>query len=400
MNDNTDIAIIDEDEPQTMTRALPQPVAMTPAQARVDAVAALTSVALSKAATLQLTPDETDRLTAEFPDADFLPGAAGKENLIYIQHSALRGRLNAVLGLGQWALIVRESWNEDFMTKGNPSKGLPPQAGVRVYVRGMMLVRGCYVGESVGDMDYYPGNAAQNYGDAFEGAKTAAFRRCAKEFGVGVQAWDKHWCDSWWSRKRTGSRPVTPAPQTQREPAPAPSKPVATPTPRAMTPAERKDTLLTKLKGFEPEADAIFREESLVLPTEVFTDISEFTLERIAPENLMALIKQVRQRKADNDNLPYDEAPTGVEAQEDRSWEDAVLPFTSPKNPDAVKGMTLKELFANPKTSKYAFGLAMNFTAEPKTAASGKVYQPSQADIDFAAGCELWRSQHPQDKRD
>jgi hypothetical protein len=53
-------------------------------------------------------------------------------------------------------------------------------------------------------MDYFPANSAQNYGDAFEGAKTAAFRRCAKEFGVGLQAWRKDWCAGWWIRKRKG----------------------------------------------------------------------------------------------------------------------------------------------------------------------------------------------------
>jgi len=269
-------------------------VAMTPAQARVDAVAALTTAALAKAATLQLTQDETDRLMAEFPDADFMPGAAGKENLIYLQHSAMRCRFNSVLGLGQWAVVVRESWNEDFETKGYAGK--PPQKGVRVYVRGMMLVRGCYVGEAVGDMDYYPGNAAQNYGDAFEGAKTAAFRRCAKEFGVGVQAWDKHWCEGWWQRKRgapTQQRPVTQATPTPRAPAAKP-----------LTPDERKAKLIAALKGYEPEANAIFREEGLSMENENFTEISTTRIECMSPDNMLVLIKQVKQRKADSDHVP------------------------------------------------------------------------------------------------
>lgn len=168
------------------------------AQARVDAVADLIKTAMARAGTLQLTPEESKALLADFHDSDFQPGAAGKENLLYIEHAALRDRFNSVLGLGQWAIIVRETWNEDFTTKGSRDK---PQPGVRVYCRVMMLVRGCYVGEAVGDMDYYPGNAAQNYGDAFEGAKTAAFRRCAKEFGVGLQAWRKGFGDGWRDRK-------------------------------------------------------------------------------------------------------------------------------------------------------------------------------------------------------
>ena len=56
-------------------------------------------------------------------------------------------------------------------------------------------------------MEYYPNNASQNYGDAVEGAKTAAFRRCAKEFGVGLQAWKKDFCEGWWKRRaEVGSR--------------------------------------------------------------------------------------------------------------------------------------------------------------------------------------------------
>lgn len=164
------------------------------AQARVEAVADLIKAAMARAGTLQLIKDESEKLLADFPDSDFQPGAGGKENLLYIEHAALRDRFNLVLGLGQWALIVRETWNEDFKT----AKG---QTGVRVYSRAMMLIRGCYVGEAVGDMDYYPGNAAQNYGDAFEGAKTAAFRRCAKEFGVGLQAWRRGFGDGWRERR-------------------------------------------------------------------------------------------------------------------------------------------------------------------------------------------------------
>lgn len=302
--------------------AMAPPAAMTAQQARVDAVAALTSVALSKAATLQLTPEETERLTAEFADVDFLPGAAGKENLIYIQHSALRGRLNSVLGLGQWALVVRESWNEDFTTQ----KGVK---GVRVYVRAMMLVRGCYVAEAVGDMDYFPGNAAQNYGDAFEGSKTAAFRRCAKEFGVGVQAWDRHWCDAWWQRKR--GKPAQVGQQPPQPPAkivpPAQSAQAA-----PLTTAERKAKLIAALEGYDHEAVIVFRENALILPTEDFRDISEFTLERIQPANLLALIKEVKQRRRDSDQLPDAAVPDAPEPTADEDRDMGVLEQVTAKS--------------------------------------------------------------------
>lgn len=208
MND----AEIIKTEPLAVGRPIePEAQRSAGAQARVDAVAELIKTAMARAGTLVLTPEESKALLADFPDSDFQPGAGGKENLLYIEHAALRDRFNTVLGLGQWAIIVRESWNENFKT----AKG---QDAVKVYARAMLLVRGCYVGEAVGDMDYFTGNASQNYGDAFEGAKTAAFRRCAKEFGIGLQAWRKGFGDGWRERKYAQRE------QQQLRPEPAPAK--------------------------------------------------------------------------------------------------------------------------------------------------------------------------------
>jgi len=200
-----------------------QSAQMTPEQSRQAAVSNLITTSLARAGTLLLTSDESKKLIAEFPDSDFQPGAGGNAALIYIEHAALRNRLNGVLGLGQWALIVRETWNENFKT----AKG---QACQRVYARVMMMIRGCYVGEAVGDMTFYPNNGVQNYGDAFEGAKTAAFRRCAKEFGIGLQAWQKDWCAGWWARKNgTAPRKAAP-PQAAPAQRSAPEQPKAAPT--------------------------------------------------------------------------------------------------------------------------------------------------------------------------
>lgn len=187
---------------------------VTAAQAKIEAVATLTATAYAKASELRLTPEESKALQADFPDEAFKTGAAGKENLLYIEHAFLRDRLNQVIGLGQWALIPRNRWAEDYRTNaGKPAS--------RVYTEAMLMVRGCFVSEAVGEMEYYPGNAAQNYGDAVEGAKTAAFRRCCKEFGIGLQAWKKDWCDGWWQRKRgvaTPQRQPQQAPQAQPKP--------------------------------------------------------------------------------------------------------------------------------------------------------------------------------------
>lgn len=193
-------------DPAAALAAITEKPPVTAAQAKVDAVASLTMSAYSKASELHLTPEETVALQAEFPDDAFQPGAAGKEHLIYIEHAHLRDRFNSVFGMGQWAIVPRNRWAEDFKT----GKGVE---GSRVYVEAMLLVRGCFVGEAVGAMEYYPSNNSQNYGDAVEGAKTAALRRCAKELGVGLQAWKKEFCEGWW--KRRNARPKGAIPRQQ-----------------------------------------------------------------------------------------------------------------------------------------------------------------------------------------
>jgi hypothetical protein len=176
-----------------------KPKSQTAAESRATAVSALTQAAILRAGTLELTPEESDKLQADFGDEDFQSGAGGKENLIYIEHAALRDRLNTVLGLGQWAIIVRDTWNDPFKQRTRDGRMVD---AVRVFCRAMLIVRGVYVAEAVGDMTYMTHNDSTNFGDAFEGAKTAAFRRCAKEFGIGLQAWRKEWCKGWWERRK------------------------------------------------------------------------------------------------------------------------------------------------------------------------------------------------------
>lgn len=200
---------------------------ITAAQAKIDAVATLTAKAYERASELVLTPDEVKALQAEFPDDAFQPGAAGKEHLIYIEHAFLRDRLNSVFGPGAWALIPRSRWAEEFVS----SNGKPAS---RVYVEAMLLVRGCFVAEAVGEMEYWKNNASQNYGDAVEGAKTAALRRCCKEFGIGLQAWKKDWCAGWWERKRSGQRQRS-QPQATSSPPQQPTKPAPSAIPAAET---------------------------------------------------------------------------------------------------------------------------------------------------------------------
>ncbi len=190
---------------------------------RAESVAHALDGAYDKASTLVLTREEATLLAADFPDEAFRLGAGGDDNLIYIEHAYLRQRLNSVLGVGACVPIRRREWSEEFTYE----KYGKQQIGYRVYVDLVLLVRGCVVGEAIGDSVYYPSNPKTNYSDALESAKSNAFRRCAKEFGIGLQAWMKGWGEGWKERNRGGKRPAPPSQQVQPKPAAAkePAKP-------------------------------------------------------------------------------------------------------------------------------------------------------------------------------
>ena len=167
-----------------------------------EAIQQLLAQATLKASTLILSKKEQSELRADFPDSDFQRGAGGDTNLLYLEHSAIRNRISDVIGLGQWCFEIIRSWSEDYMA------GNPPKPAVRVYVEGMLLIRGAKVGVAIGDGNYFKSNAKGNYGDAYESAKTAAFRRCAKDFGIGLQCFSKDWCEAWKKKYKGFERPL------------------------------------------------------------------------------------------------------------------------------------------------------------------------------------------------
>ncbi len=204
MPPSANVPAVREIQPQSALANVAAP--QTAAQAKIDAVANLTFKAYERAATLILELDDIKKLEAEFPDDAFKLGAGGNPNLIYIEHAALRQRLNEVFRPGQWAIIPRNRWAENFKTE----KG---EEACRVYVEAMLVVQGAFVAEAVGDMVYYPANGQTNYGDAVEGAKSASLRRCAKELGIGLQAWKKDFSQGWKERNAKARNQGFTAPQ-------------------------------------------------------------------------------------------------------------------------------------------------------------------------------------------
>lgn len=315
------------------------PITSTPAQAKIDAIAALTMSAYSRASQLMLTDEEIAALTADFPDEAFKPGAAGKENLIYIEHAFLRDRLNAVFRPGQWAIVPRNRWAEEFKTQ----KGVD---GSRVYVEAMLCIRGCFAAESVGEMEYYPTNGSQNYGDCVEGAKTAALRRCCKEVGIGLQAWKKDWCDGWWQRRRNGARPqaATSTPPAPKNAAAAPQKPKEEL--RQATEAT-KAWMFKELACYDESTLLDYAcKHNILLPSESLDDwpLTEVPTDK---ESLWKLIRDIEVFRdggaPPEDNLPYDP----------EEWRSFPMPFGK------HAGAKMEDL-----EKKYLFGLWANYTVE------------------------------------
>ena len=155
--------------------------------------------------------------------------------------------MDEVLGMGGWSHVSLRTWNEDYKT----SKG---SAATRVYHECVLIVRGVYITQAIGDMSYYPGNPEMNYGDAWQGSQSASLRRCLRDFGVGLQAWSKVFAKGWFERQRVGHAApaaTTPAPAAAPAPKPTPIKP----SPAKVATANTRAYVLDKL-GCQEEGPA------------------------------------------------------------------------------------------------------------------------------------------------
>jgi hypothetical protein len=303
-SDNLPVLAGQEDEAGMglVVAPMKQAVEMTPALARVQAVAHVLQDAMSKASTLKLTKEESDGLKADFPDDAFRLGAGGNPDLLYVEHAWLRDRFDSVLGMGQWALVrTRPHWGEDYSTKSGKA--------TRIYADCALLVRGCLVSEAIGEMSYFHNNFSQTYGDAAEGSVTAAFRRCAKQFGVGLQAWKKDFCVNWMA-KHGRNRPVP----VEQKPVPVEQKPVPVQRPVAKTadvietPAQRKARFLAKFHGIENYAKEFWIELGII-PS--FAEFNEFPDDKV-PETakiVWDMVQEVKKRAGVGD-------PPSVEADD------------------------------------------------------------------------------------
>jgi len=167
----TDIQLPDV-KPLLESPEITRPHLPTAKEKRVEEVNEALGEAYRKAGTLVITDSEATDLTAPFEDT--LCEKRPHDGLWYIPHIHISDRLTRVFGPGQWTMIRR--WES---IEGN-----------MIYAEWVMIVRGVYIGESVGASEYHPTNRKQNFSDVLEATRGEAIRRiCAKYLSCGSQVW-------------------------------------------------------------------------------------------------------------------------------------------------------------------------------------------------------------------
>ncbi len=244
----------------------------TSQEMRVEEVNEALLPAYQKAATLELTDAEIEALMAPFPDE--IIEIRPHDGLIYISHIHISNRLNKVLKPGKWALVCRRHWLE----------------GNTMYGEYVLIVRGCYVGESVGGHPYQPNNPKVNYSDTLESTAAEALRRIAgKRLSCGSQVWEPEYARQWvanhahqvggkWAKKGTNTPSKTVSPQFKAQTLVQSVKTPVTgkPAPIQATAAQR-DKMIAMIEAEGPDAIqkalGYFIEVGALLPNEKLTDL-------------------------------------------------------------------------------------------------------------------------------
>lgn len=225
IDDHISTALVAREETAVSEALPPEQIKapVTAAQLRVEQVGELLAHAYEKASTLDMTDKEVDELTAPFPDdiVEIRP----HDGLIYIPHIHISARLHKVFRPGKVAMVKRQ-----ISVRDN-----------RIYGEWVMLIRGCFVGESIGAMDYHPNNPKMNYADAAEGTRGECIRRIAgKELSCGNQVWNPEYSRQWvtkyaeqrngkWFKKNQQQATSLTQPEPILQPKTEPAKPVPNP---------------------------------------------------------------------------------------------------------------------------------------------------------------------------
>ena len=135
------------------------------------------------ASMLKIEEEEQKKLTASFEEKmiEIRP-----DGLIYLPQVFWRERLNQTFGIGQWCLVVKNSSKDEAKNK--------------CYLQGVLMIRGCYVGEAVGEAEYHATNPLQSWATVWEAAKSDCITRCCKDLGIANELWQPKFINEWISK--------------------------------------------------------------------------------------------------------------------------------------------------------------------------------------------------------
>ena len=134
----------------------------------------------SGASLLSISDKEQKKLLAAF-DTNMIE--IRPDGLIYLPQVFWRQRLNETFGIGQWCLII----------KGNTKD---PERS-KLYLEGVLMVRGCYMATAVGEAEYHDNNKGQSWASVWESAKSDCITRCCKDLGIASLLWQPQFSQQW-----------------------------------------------------------------------------------------------------------------------------------------------------------------------------------------------------------
>lgn len=141
------------------------------------------SVVYANASKLQLSESEMKALSAPFDDDEY---EIRSDGYIYIPQVLTLQRLNQVIGIGKWSLLLINN-GKDEIAKDQ----------YKVFYDGAMVIRDCFVSRSVGEAQYSRNNKNQSWASAFEAAKSDCRQRCCKDLGIANDAWNPSFIRRW-----------------------------------------------------------------------------------------------------------------------------------------------------------------------------------------------------------
>lgn len=108
---------------------------------------------------------------------------------VYLSHPVYIKWFNEAFGRGQWGLQQIQK----------PQK-VDSKNGATILILYAFAVNGVAIFSATGEAEYHETNKEQTFGDVIEATHAYALRRFAKRLGVGLEMWDKPFCDAFLDR--------------------------------------------------------------------------------------------------------------------------------------------------------------------------------------------------------